>query len=70
MKFDDLKENLAIGSEFRTAGGRFRVTDIGTRTILAIRIEAREDESWLRGPPYAVAEIVFDENDYEAIEID
>ena len=69
MTFDELNKRLAIGSEFSTAGGRFRVTDIGTRTILAIRIDDTEDESWLRGPPYAVAEIVFDENDHEAIEI-
>lgn len=70
MTFDELRRHLAIGSEFRSAGGRFRVTDIGSRTILAIRIDDTKDESWLRGPPYAVAEIVFDENDHEAIEID
>lgn len=81
MTFEDLKARLSIGSEFRTEGGQFRVTDIGTRTIVAIRIdrvtlndgtvldrEAAERDGWFRGPSYAVAEIVMDEDDYEAIE--
>lgn len=72
--------DFTVGQEFTTAGGRFRVTDIGSRTLVAIRIDqvqaskgvidgARaEAEGWFRGPPYAVAEIVFDEDDFEAIE--
>ena len=60
----------------------WRCTDIGTRTIVAIRIDRvevggspprrrtlsgaeAEAEGWFRGPPYAVVESVFDENDIE-----
>ncbi len=61
---------LSIGSHFQVADREFRATDIGTRTIVAIRITEKEkaDPSWLNGPPYAIAELVFDEDDFEAIE--
>jgi hypothetical protein len=61
---------LSIGSHFQIDEREFLVTDIGTRTIVAVRITEKEkaDPSWLNGPPYAIAEIVFDENDFEAIE--
>jgi hypothetical protein len=63
----------------------WRCTDIGTRTGIAIRIDAaevvavlggretqsvvdpRRDPSWLNGPPYALAETVFDEYDFAAL---
>jgi len=69
------------GSGRNSSGGRlWRCTDIGTRTIVAIRIDRvevggspalggplsgaeAEAEGWFRGPPYAVVESVFDEND-------
>ncbi len=56
-----------IGDHFWTSGGKKWCTDIGTRTIIAIDIGDREvaNPSWLHGPPYAVAEIVFDEYDFE-----
>ena len=71
-----------IGAEFRCGGRLWRCTDIGTRTIVAIRIDRvevggspalrhslsgaeAEAEGWFRGPPYTVAESVFDENDIE-----
>jgi len=72
-----------IGDEFRTAAGRWRITDIGSRVIVAIRIdevkvggtsaktltgEQADKAGWLDGPPYGVAEIVFDEDDQQAIE--
>jgi hypothetical protein len=90
------------GKTFRTGAGLWRTTDIGTRTIVAMRIDqveveecplpihgwplaARggevdvrllpdprkrrvlgrsqaEAEGWFNGPPYAVAEQVFDEH--------
>ncbi|MDX0230347.1 hypothetical protein GOC14_07265 [Sinorhizobium meliloti] len=71
-----------------TNGWRWRVTDIGTRVVVAIRIqpldlrskcdgkitrmeiseaEAAQD-GWFDGPPYAIAEKVFDENDLGGIE--
>ena len=61
---------LSIGSHFQFSDFEFRVTDIGTRTIVAVKITEKEkaDPSWLNGPPYAVAELVFDEDDFEAIE--
>ena len=53
-----------IGLEFHTAAGRWRCTDVGSRVIVAIRLDA-PDASWYNGPPYAVAEAVLDENDLE-----
>lgn len=92
MSFEDLKSTLSIGAAFTTCDGTYRVTDIGTRTIVAIRIDqitvgrarlergsvgktgtevldgARaEAEGWFKGPPYAVTEVVFDEDSYEMI---
>jgi uncharacterized protein YhdP len=78
MKHSDFQ----IGCEFVTLAGRWRCTDIGTRTIVAIRInlvetrtildghpvrryltqEEAELEGWFKGPPYALAEVVFDED--------
>jgi hypothetical protein len=74
--------NSKSAGTFRCGGGLWRCTDIGTRTIVAIRIDLvevggsppprrtlsraeAEAEGWLNGPPYAVAESVFDENDIE-----
>jgi hypothetical protein len=54
-----------IGCEFLTGSGRWRCTDIGTRTIVAIRLDHDDDPRWYNGPPYAVAESVFDEYDVE-----
>lgn len=74
--------DFRIGAEFRCGGRLWRCTDIGTRTIVAIRIDRvevggspplrrtlsgaeAEAEGWFGGPPYAVVESVFDENDIE-----
>ena len=57
--------DFAIGKEFQTTTGVWRCTDIGTRTIIAIKVSGRDDQSWLNGPPYAVAEMVFDEDDLD-----
>ena len=74
-------EEFSIGTEFVTNTGRWRCTDVGTRTIVAIKLsevtvttyaddgttttstEAPPDPSWFNGPPYALAEHVFDEDD-------
>ena len=73
--------DFQIGTEFFTATGKWRCTDVGTRVIVAISLEprtmirvrhgesgARIEESFisddprdLTGPPYGVAEQVFDE---------
>ena len=73
-----------VGEEFWCGGGQWRCTDIGTRTIVAVRLDsgevgsnvperrrtldraAAEAEGWFNGPPYAVAEVVFDEDDQES----
>lgn len=55
---------FCIGTIFYSGSGKkWRCTDIGSRTIIAIEIEEERDESWYNGPPYAVVEQVFDEYD-------
>lgn len=74
-----------IGDPFWTESGAWRCTDVGTRTVVAIKlgdhrvVEMRRvgqrdvltesitaDPSRLVGPPYAVREEVFDEDDIQA----
>ncbi len=75
--------DFRIGETFWCSGREWRCTDIGRRTIFAIRIDSveagsnapdpcrtlgrheAEAEGWFNGPPYAVAEIVFDEDSLE-----
>nr|WP_086940485.1 hypothetical protein [Thaumasiovibrio occultus] len=55
---------FAIGLHFWCGDKEWRCTDIGSRVITAICIsDHRADPSWLNGPPYACAEVVFDEYD-------
>ena len=61
--------DFSIGLEFFTATGRWRCTDVGTRVIVAIRLDT-PDDSWYNGPPYAVAESVLDENDFGGCSLD
>jgi len=76
--------DFRIGEVFWCSGRQWRCTDIGTRTVLAIRLDGvsvgisaperrrtlgqaeAEAEGWFNGPPYAVAEHVFDEDDLPA----
>jgi hypothetical protein len=78
--------DFAIGSEFWLGDRKWRCTDIGTRVVVAIRVDTvrvsqendrvitMEDlpqieaqaKGWFDGPPYAIAEEVFDEDDIEA----
>lgn len=51
-----------IGREFLTVAGRWRCTDVGTRTIAAIRLNHDDDPAQYNGLPYPVAEHVFDED--------
>lgn len=62
-------EDFNIGAPFFTATGTWVCTDKGTRTIAAIKVD-EHDISWLSGPPYMVAETVFDENDQEGCWLD
>ena len=79
------RSDFAIGREFWCGGKRWRCTDIGTRVIVAICLEPHEivngspggrnarsvtdDPEWFNGPPYAVAESVFDEHDIQGCSI-
>ena len=60
-------EEFEIGKTFFASGGfQWLCTDKGTRTITAIMLDPDKDPSWFKGPPYAVAEVVFDEYDFPA----
>jgi len=61
-------DSVRIGSHFLCGDRHWRCTDIGTRVIVAIALDHEDDPSWYNGPPYAVAEMVFDENDLEGCE--
>lgn len=60
--------DFAVGEEFECGQKRWKFTDIGKRVVIAICVSDRDDSSWLRGPPYAVSENVFDEYDIESCE--
>ena len=64
MKHSDFK----IGTEFLTETGRWRCTDVGARTIAAIRLDLDHAPAWYNGPPYALVEHVFDEDGVEGCE--
>jgi hypothetical protein len=71
---------FVIGEAFWCSERQWRCTDIGTRTIIAMRIDQVDvgsnkpelrrtlnyaeaaAEGWFNGPPYACAEVVFDED--------
>lgn len=55
-----VKEDFVIGGEFYTATGKWRCTDVGTRVIVAIKLD-QEDPRNYNGPPYSIVEDVFDE---------
>jgi hypothetical protein len=60
MKFSD----FYIGIEFEYGDKLWRCTDKGTRVIVTVCLSDHSDDpSWYNGPPYAVAEHVFDEYD-------
>ena len=64
MKLSDFK----IGTIFISCTGkRWRCTDVGSRTILAIELKPELESSWFVGPPYAVVEVSFDENDMSGV---
>jgi hypothetical protein len=62
------RADFHIDCEFLTTSGRFRCTDVGKRTIAAIRLNHDDDPSWYNGPPYAIVESVFDEFDMQGCE--
>jgi hypothetical protein len=61
--------DFRMGCVFTTVDGakHWRCTDSGTRVIVAVCLDDHPDDpSWYNGPPYAVAEHVFDEDSQEA----
>jgi len=56
---------FSIGLEFFMSGARWRCTDVGKRTVIAIKLD-QPDPSWYSGPPYAIVEHVIDEYDLGA----
>ncbi len=63
MKIEEFK----IGDEFYSYTGLWRVTDIGTRVLVAIKLDHSDESSWCNGPPYALVETVWDEDSMEGI---
>lgn len=61
---------LSVGGRFMCGGEEWLVTDIGRRTLAAINIteEVRYDPSLLSGPTFALAETVFDADDFPVME--
>ena len=57
--------DCSIGTRFTCGGREWQVTDIGTRVVVAIPVI----EGWTNGPPYEVAELIFDEEDRRGCEI-
>lgn len=57
--------HFTIGREFWTETGRWRCTDMGTRTICAIKLDG-DPCNW-NGPPYSIVEHVFDETAFGAL---
>lgn len=73
--------DFAIGKPFKLGDHIFHCTDVGSRVVVAVPAEievstssgkSRVDDAiaggWLNGPPYAAAELVFDEYDLERCE--
>ena len=58
------KSEFTIGLEFYTAAGKWQCTDIGSRVIVAIELNQKDEENYA-GPPYSISEHVFDENDFK-----
>lgn len=65
MKHSDFK----IGMAFVCGHKKWRYTDLGARTVIAVCLDDHPDDlSGYSGPPYAVAEWVFDEDDQDGCE--
>jgi hypothetical protein len=64
MKHSDFR----IGCEFLSGSGRWRCTDVGRSTVAAIRLNHDDDPTLYNGPPYAIAECIFDDYDIEGCE--
>ena len=63
------RNEFQIGLEFYTDSGKWRCTDIGTRVIVAIKLDQDDPRNYF-GPPYSIAETVFDEYDMDGCSLD
>jgi hypothetical protein len=63
------KADFKLGLEFYTASGKWRCTDIGTRVIVAIKLDQADLQNY-NGPPYSIPEHVFDEYDFNGCQLD
>ncbi len=63
------KAEFHIGIEFYTGSGKWRCTDVGTRVVVAIKLD-QDDPRNYSGPPYSIAEDVFDEFDMGGCSLD
>lgn len=61
MKLSEIK----IGDRFRCGRKLYIVTDVGSRVVVAIE----DKPDWTAGPPYALAEMVFDEDTQQICEL-
>jgi hypothetical protein len=63
--------DVKVGMRFRCGENDWLVTDVGYRVVVAVRLTgpAQEDPTWLDGPPYALAEHVFDEHSLPVCEV-
>jgi hypothetical protein len=59
------RNEFEVGARFFCGGHWWRCSDVGLRVIIAFRLDHEDDPTWYSGPPYAVAECVFDEYDQE-----
>lgn len=57
-------EDAHIGMEFWSDGGHWRCTDVGKRTVVAIKLDQKDPRNY-KGPPFSVAEHAMDEYDLE-----
>lgn len=54
--------DFTIGTEFQTCTGqRWRCTDVGRRTIVAMELQPDLEKAWYAGPPFVLPEVVFNE---------
>lgn len=49
--------------DFMMSGQPWRCVDVGSRFVVAIKLDHPDDPSWYNGPPYAVATYALDSDD-------
>lgn len=63
------KDDFSIGLIFYTGAGMWRCTDVGSRVIVAIKLNQKDERNY-NGPPYSICESVFDEYDIGGCSLD